>query len=222
LVVAFLLYLMLFSLSREVILAIAFVVTVYIFRFLNVIKASIILVLFSLCLYVTFDAMSSLNSPWGTTIYRSVNASDLNELSSGRFELQELALKQLLHLPLTGTGFNGYELDNTERGSLTDLAGWSTHIYYLTIAWKMGLLGACLFFLFLARITKASLIFSRTSFPRSARLYSISLCAFLLILNSFWDALLAPSVMCLFAFFVGSMSRIEATQVTSTVLGPAT
>ena len=133
----------------------------------------------------------------------------MNALSSGRLDLQYDAVMHLMHYPVTGTGFYGYILTKKYSEGSEDTAGWTTHVYYLTTAWKMGLIGAAFYFTFFAGLIKQSIRFSRKVFPGSAKLYTIALWTFLLVLNMLWDALLAPGIMCLFAFFVGSMARAE-------------
>jgi len=204
-VVLFLMYLMVFSLSREIILTLVLVAILSLFRYLTFMRAVTMISLVSLCLYIGLSSIPIQGSAWDTKIYQTVNARDLNDLSSGRLELQRIAVEQLLHSPLAGTGFHGYELAMAHE----DLTGWSTHVYYLTVIWKMGLLGALVFFVFLSKIIKNSLDYSFRTFPEAAKLYSILLCAFLIVMNMLWDVLLAPSIMCLFAFFVGSMCRVD-------------
>jgi O-Antigen ligase len=205
-VVLFLIYLMLLSLSREIVLAIVMVGIAATFRLMNLLKASIVIAAMSLCIYLGLSRMSSFDLAWQTKMYETIHADDLNDLSSGRVELQGIAIAQLVHSPVAGTGFYGYSLNYKSSDADNDLSGWSTHIYYLTTAWKMGLVAAIPFFVFLIKIVKKSIAFSRVKFPKSAEFYVIALCAFFVILNMLWDALLAPSVMCLFAFLVGCMS----------------
>ena len=208
-VVLFLAYLMILSLSREIILAIVVVGVVSAFRSMSVLKASIVVATLSFCIYMSIGRIPSLDSAWRTKIFQTVHAADLNDLSSGRLELQSIAIAQLRRSPLAGTGFYGYALDYKANDANEDLSGWSTHIYYLTTAWKMGLVAAIPFFIFLFRVVKDSITFSRVTFPKSAKLYTVGLFAFFVVLNMLWDALLAPGIMCLFAFFVGSMAREE-------------
>ncbi len=207
--IACFIYMMILSLSREVVLALAVVGIIYGFRHLNLTALAAIAATISLCIYTNLDRLATIGALWETTIYMTEHSHDMNALSSGRLDLQNDAVMQLIHNPVTGTGFYGYILTKKYSQGSEDSAGWTTHVYYLTTAWKMGLIGAAFYFTFFAGLIKQSISFSRKAFPGSAKLYTIALWTFLLVLNMLWDALLAPGIMCLFAFFVGSMARAE-------------
>lgn len=204
---------MILSLSREVVLALVVVCLVYGFRYVNLVALAAIAAALSLCIYTNLDRLAAVGALWETKIYMTEHSHDMNDLSSGRLDLQNDAVMQLIRYPLTGTGFYGYILTKKYSEGSEDVAGWTTHVYYLTTAWKMGLIGAAFYFMFFAGLVKQSIRFSRNGFPGSAKLYTIALWTFLLVLNMLWDALLAPGIMCLFAFFVGSMARAEERQV---------
>jgi hypothetical protein len=203
----FFIFIMLLSLSREVVLAVLVVGTIYGLRTMNATRLVLTTAVFSLLVYIGHDWLSTMGTLWETKIYMTEHSQNLDDLSSGRLDLQKDAVLQLIHYPVTGTGFYGYLLTKEYSEGNDNIAGLTTHLYYLTTAWKMGLLGAAFYFTFFVRIVNQSIRFSREVFPRSATLYTISLWAFLLVLNTLWDALLAPGIMCLFAFLVGSMVR---------------
>lgn len=209
-VLLFLLYLMIFSLSREVLLAIIFTASILIFRYLSTSKAIILLLLVILTVSLGVFYLFDDNSSWATKVAQTMAADSLNELSSGRIELQKLAISQLANSPFTGTGFHGYELNFTSSEGYDDLRGWSTHAYYLTTIWKMGLVAGTFFLIFLFLITKDSMNYSKKYFHESHKMYSVAVICFFIFINLLWDALLATSVMSLFSFLVGSM-RMRAT-----------
>lgn len=204
-VVLFLTYLMIFSLSREVLLAIIVTTAILIFRYLSKSKA---IILFSLLIFIGYLGVLYLfdeNSSWATKIAQTMDAGDLNELSSGRIELQILALNQLANSPFTGTGFQGYELNFISSESYDDLRGWSTHAYYLTTIWKMGFIAGSIYFAFFFIAIKDAMVFSRKYFYESHKMFAVAIFCFLIFINLLWDALLATSVMSLFSFLIGSM-----------------
>jgi hypothetical protein len=211
--VACFVYIMILSLSREVVLAVVVVSIIYGLRYMTLISLGAIAAALFLGIYTHTDRLATIGALWAPTIYMAEHYRDMNDLSTGRLDLQTDAVMQLTRYPLTGTGFYGYILTKKYSEGSDDSAGWTTHVYYLTTAWKMGLIGAAFYFMFLAGLVKQSIHFSRRVFPQSAKLYTIALWTFLLVLNMLWDALLAPGIMCLFAFFVGSMARAEERQV---------
>lgn len=205
-VLAFLLYMMIFSLSREIVLAILFVGLVTLFRRFNLLKSIFFLVTAGILLYAFGGALVGPDSAWATRIFQTASADNLNDLTSGRIELQALALTQLLQSPLTGTGFHGYALNYLSSEGYDDLSGWSTHVYYLTAVWKMGMVAALFFFLFLYAAVNESFRSVRKNFADAAGFYIVATIAFLFLVNMAWDALLSTNVMSLFAFFTGAMT----------------
>ena len=191
-VILFFIFIMVLSLSREIVLAVIVVCIIYGFRHLTFIKITVIISILSFCIYANLDKLAAIGALWETKIFLTEHAQDMNSLSSWRLDLQHNAVMQLMPYPLTGTGFYGYKLTKEYSDGNDNIANVSTHIYYLTTAWKMGFIGATFQFMFLAGIVKRSIQFSRKAFPKSAKLYSISLWTFLLVLNMLWDALLSP------------------------------
>lgn len=205
-ILAFLIYMMIFSLSREIVLAILFVALVTLFRRFSFLKAAMLLLLTGVLLYTFGSALVGPDSAWATRIFQTASADNLNDLTSGRIELQALAFTQVLQSPLTGTGFHGYALNYLSSEGYDDLSGWSTHVYYLTAVWKMGIVAAFFFFLFLYAAVVESFSSTKRNFSRAAGFYIVATIAFLFLVNMAWDALLSTNVMSLFAFFTGAMT----------------
>lgn len=206
---AILLYFMILSLSRETLLAIIVTGIFSLFRYFKfrnaLFLATLICVASGFSIYSMFDE----NSSWAVKVAQTIAADNLNELSSGRFELQQIALRQVMELPITGTGFYGFELNYTTSESYESLSGWSPHLYYLTTIWKMGLIAALFYFIFFFFILRDSFLFSNIYYSKSSKFYFVAMFSFLFIINLLWDAMLAASVMGLLSFFVGSM-RLRA------------
>lgn len=215
-VLAFLMYMMIFSLSREIVLALSFVGVVTLFRRFTVLQASAFLIATGIMLYAFGGALVSPDSAWATRILQTTAADNLNDLTSGRIELQILAIRQIFQSPLTGTGFHGYTLNYLSSESYDDLSGWSTHIYYLTTVWKMGVVAAFFYFCFLYQSVSGSLRSSSRNFSNATGFYLTTLIAFLFLVNMAWDALLSTNVMGLFAFFLGATTLQGRTLVAGT------
>ena len=200
------------SLSRGDALAVLALATIYIVRR----KGYIWLAALSITLAVIAVIFSQYISPEDNAIMgrliQSIEAVDLNELSSNRVELVSLAVRQLIGNPIFGTGFHGYVLDYLFSDNVEDLLGHSTHIYVLTIIWKMGLLAATPFFFFGYRIFKKSLAGAGYG-SRSAYDFYVSTMAAFFIINLFWDALLAVNLMILVTGFICAVSNRNSWQM---------
>ena len=157
-------------------------------------------------IFIFFDTfLIELTSAWDTKLSVTLNALDLNDLSSGRIELQELALEQLFINPIFGTGFNGYNLNYKDSN---ELSGWSPHVYYLTSIWKMGIIAFIFYVMFWVNIFKK--MFSKNKNFNPTILFIIKLITLILLfLNLFWDVFLVPNLMIFFSFFCGSIVSIK-------------
>lgn len=194
-----------FSLSREVVLAIIFVIFGTIFKLNGLKKGTIFSIIIMIIVLYNLDILFGSESAWATKVSQTVDAANLNDLSSGRLELQELAFNQILKSPLTGTGFHGYGLDYSSSTGYDSLEGWTTHIYYLTVIWKAGLFSSFFLLIFFINAISSSIRFTKNHFPLSGKIYPMMLFAFLVIINFLWDALLTTNVMCIFVYYLGAM-----------------
>jgi len=199
-------YIILLSLSRELLLALILFFLFYSIYKLNIFRTLLLLFGISTFVYLFFNSfLNDILSNWDTKLSVSLNAVDLDDLSSGRIELQLLALKQVFTNPFFGTGFNGYNLNYKDT---KDLSGWSTHIYYLTSIWKMGLIAFIFYTLFWINIFKK--MFSKNKEINQQNLFILFLIIItLLFLNLFWDVFLVPNIMIFFSFLCGSIISIN-------------
>lgn len=188
------------SLSRELVLGLIICYTILAIKKWGWIKASVIIFLCSsIFVYIFIDLIEFVLRIWETKIAFS-KTTDLNELSSGRLDLQFLALEQIKNNPIFATGFQGYGLNYTSYKGYDDLEGWSTHIYLLTALWKMGILAFAFFLYFFYRIIRKVKVSHLNENVKN--LFWIFIITFFIV-NLFWDALLAPNIMMIFVFIIG-------------------
>jgi O-Antigen ligase len=199
------LYITVFSLSREAIVGLAALLFFYIKDWITQKRSvpKIYRYFAPICLIIIiYFRFEDISYVWETRLTQSLESSDINDLSSGRFSLVELAIEQFLRNPFFGTGFYGYSLYGNQIAGFEDgLAGWSTHYYILTALWKMG--GVPFFCYILFWI----FALSYQRIEKDSRLRSIYFNRMLLmtwiVLNQFWDALLVPNVMGVIMFVAG-------------------
>ncbi|EKT4498077.1 O-antigen ligase family protein [Flavobacterium psychrophilum] len=202
-------YIIILSLSRELVLAIVLFYLIYFLIKYKPIKTFI--VIGSLCLIVLVfgkGLIDTVVTAWEYKLYASSSSTSLNELSSGRLDLQELALTQIIDNPLFSTGFNGYTLNHSSYKDYDNLEGWSTHVYLLTCLWKMGLLAFISYLLFWKNILK-QMFQNDFSDCEIIKKMLVLFVVNILFVNLFWDALLAPNIMALFSFFCGCFVSIK-------------
>ena len=193
------------SLSRELVIGLIIFYSFFLKKKYGYIKSIIIVVLVGLFIYFFGrDLVDKVLFTWETKINMSTSAQDLNELSSGRLDLQFLALNQIVNNPLFGTGFQGFSLDYLNYKGYDNLEGWSTHIYFLTVLWKMGFIAFTFFCFFLYRINK--IVFKSVSLTKEDKSIYLVFIIALFIINLFWDALLAPNIIILFMFITSLLS----------------
>ncbi|MFM1946673.1 MAG: hypothetical protein RL207_956 [Bacteroidota bacterium] len=203
------LYLIIFSLSRELVLALfLFFLTYSLYKFK--LTKTLFLILCTVFLLYIFgkDLIDVFMLAWESKLMSTSGASNLNDFSSGRIDLQVLAIKQIIADPFFGTGFNGYTLDYKSYKNYNNLEGWSTHIYYLTCIWKMGLI-AFFFYIFFWFSVLKKMFKHNYSIKRNALKLLLIFVVSMLFINMFWDAFLAPNVMALFSFLCGSIISIK-------------
>ncbi|HEX8576505.1 MAG TPA: O-antigen ligase family protein, partial [Flavobacterium sp.] len=200
-----LLYIILMSLSRELVLGLIIFFGFLLVKKYGYIKSFTILTFLSGLIYLGFsNLINSIWQVWETKISVGKEATNLNELSSGRLDLQYLAITQLITNPFFGTGFQGYLLNYKSYKGYETLEGWSTHIYFLTALWKMGIIAFTFYSLFFLKILKD--VFKYKYLDYNSKSIFIAFIISFLIVNLFWDALLAPNIMILFMFIIGMLS----------------
>lgn len=197
------------SLSRELVLGLTIFYGLFLGNKYGFFKLAIIIVIITL---ITTSYLSgflgSLLEVWEFRIDTMLNADNLNDFSSGRLDIQLLALQQILNNPLFATGFQGYSLDFSIRGYNESLDGVSTHIFFLTALWKMGLVSFSFYIIYWAKLLKG--VINRSKVVSKQAQLTVSTFIFtILFINLFWDAFLAPGIMISFAFFCGGIISLD-------------
>lgn len=140
----------------------------------------------------------------------SPNASPINgvdTLSSGRLTLALQAVEEVLVSPVFGNGFAHYGRFNETANDSSIGINTSTHIYYLTLIWKGGLL-------FLIPFSFVLILALRAAFTRRSRgeildpalfFGRTAVIAAFAIMPFSWDILLVPSAGALAFFLVGTL-----------------
>lgn len=132
----------------------------------------------------------------------------VDRFTSGRLELAVEGLKQIIKSPLIGNGFSGYSRLGTSNSSSTLEKNTSTHIYYLTLLWKGGLL------FFIPFMTMILMNFSRAwklrvkvkACPEWIFAWATVIMAFIPMVLT-WDILIVPSAGALAFFLLGVISE---------------
>jgi hypothetical protein len=131
--------------------------------------------------------------------------------ATGRVELAIQGIKDVRHSPFIGNGFSNYSKYSSEGLNSIIAANSSTHIYYLTLIWKGGLIFFIPFMLMLGllfnnawRNSKATLRTPDTWFTWSAVLMTFGPMAFA------WDILIVPSAGALAFCLLGVLSAQRA------------
>ncbi|WP_316790826.1 O-antigen ligase family protein [Pedobacter frigoris] len=208
-VLSLLLYILiiLLSLSRELLLGLfIFFLWYSLYRFKLFKTLAIVFFIILLTYFFGREIIDGLLLVWETKLSATSGASNLNDLSSGRLDLQELAVRQIVKNPIFATGFNGYILDYTSYKDYDNLDGWSTHIYYLTCIWKMGVL-AFVFYAVFWWNTLRKILNSHIPIEHYNHKLLLIFVICLLFINLFWDAFLAPNIMAWFSFFCGGLIK---------------
>lgn len=133
---------------------------------------------------------------------------DLEKLSTGRMSLIEDAVQEIALSPLFGTGFASYNRVDPKVGERSKQSGnRTTHIHYLTILWK----GGVLFFVpYMALMGAFWISAVRGSLPRVPEGVGFLLAGLLFIFGALsltWDILLVPSAGAYTFFLLGAVAH---------------
>lgn len=209
-------YLILGSLSREVILG--FIFFIYLFYLTRVAYVKLILfVLLALISFVFlyFFAGTLFDSSFLTSkidqIVDGWAMGDLNYMTSGRIDLYDVAVSQILQNPFVGTGFHGYQLLPELISFDLDPVGLSPHNQYLTTVWKGGIVFLIGYYLYLLFLLKKSKVFLRKF--RQFDSLSIYVVCVLLIMANVWDVLMIANFGAAFFFILGVLEARETIDV---------
>lgn len=141
------------------------------------------------------------------------SSGDLDHLTSGRWGLYEVALAQWMQSPLFGTGFHGYLLFPESITFDIDPAGLSPHNQYLTTLWKGGIIFFIAYYCYLIFLLRKSGLFRQVNYNPDLML-SFYMCT-LLVLSNVWDVLMVANFGAAFFFLLGILeSRDKEPKVT--------
>ena len=199
-------YLIIGSLSREVILALLLFVFLIVFEKQRknrwLIFFGIVFVVVVCGLFLLEDIV---NSPFLEAkvlqLVDGYHSGDFNSISSGRLELYWVALLQVLQGPFFGNGFHGYLLYPEIISFDLEPEGLSPHNQYLTTFWKGGLIFFIAYFSYLYMLIRDSRILAEpVGGGYVLRAFYIS--TFILLAN-LWDVLMVANFGAMFFFLIG-------------------
>lgn len=133
-----------------------------------------------------------------------------DQFATGRVELAIAGVKEVLTSPIIGNGFGGYGRYSSEGMTPGLEANSSTHVYYLTLLWKGGLIffipfGAMIFLNLKSAVTGS----------KSAERSTEQFFAWAAVLMAFgpmamaWDILIVPSAGALAFFLFGLLGGLK-------------
>jgi hypothetical protein len=161
-------------------------------------------------------ALSESTSIIGTTEGSSLN---VDRLTSGRITLAKIAVDEFLSSPIIGTGFSPFGRYHPVDPYLKLSA--TTHVYYLTILWKGGLLFGIPFLAFLALIASRTIMVKPwTESPEAAFAFVATALTFGPI-SFTYDTPNVPSAGALAFLLLGALSEVKNRNLSAVNLEPS-
>ena len=199
-------YLILGSLSREVILGFLLFLVLYVSTLRDYIKYMFVsCFVLGACLLWYFLSSGEINifflDAKIAQITEGFESGDFNSVSSGRFDLYATAINQWARSPLFGTGFHGYLLFPDLINFDIEPDGLSPHNQYLTTLWKGGVLFFVAYYAYVIFLLRQSRLFEPSSKGRDL-MALFYICIFLIMANV-WDVLMVPNFGTAFFFLLG-------------------
>ncbi|MHC8403584.1 O-antigen ligase family protein [Pseudomonas sp. TMB3-21] len=130
-----------------------------------------------------------------------------DQFATGRVELAIAGVKEVIASPFIGNGFGGYGRYNSEGMTPALEANSSTHVYYLTLLWKGGLIFFIPFVAMILLNLKSAITRTKSSGASAERFF-----AWAAVLMAFgpmalaWDILIVPSAGALAFFLFGMLA----------------
>ncbi|MGV8898750.1 MAG: O-antigen ligase family protein [Burkholderiaceae bacterium] len=199
-------YLLFGSLSREAILAYLFFVLLFILNKKTKIKYGVLVampIVFAILIYFIPNDLidSSFLDAKINQIIDGFSQRDFNHISSGRFELYEVAFNQFLRNPFFGNGFHGYTLHPDLISFDIEPIGLSPHNHYITTLWKGGIFFFLAYYATIIFFLNKSKVFSQVNNSEKL-LSSFYICTFVVIANV-WDVLMVANFGATIFFILG-------------------
>lgn len=133
-----------------------------------------------------------------------------DQFATGRIELAVAGVKEVIASPVIGSGFDGYGRYATEPLSEGLQANTSTHVYYLTLLWKGGIIFFIPIVAMILLNLKSAIVGTMSSEPSAERFF-----AWTAVLMAFgpmamvWDILIVPSAGALAFFLFGLLGGLN-------------
>ncbi|MCP2228856.1 MULTISPECIES: O-antigen ligase [unclassified Pseudomonas] len=150
-----------------------------------------------------------LGSPQGQIVDKKWEK-QADQFATGRVELAIAGFNEVKASPIIGSGFAGYGRYSTEGLSKALEANTSTHVYYLTLLWKGGLIFFIPIVVMLLLNLKAAIAVTKTTARSAERFF-----AWAAVLMAFgpmamaWDILIVPSAGALAFFLFGLLATTK-------------
>ena len=133
---------------------------------------------------------------------------DLENLSTGRESLLSDSLAEVRRSPIFGNGFGSFGRVDPNLGVRSLLSGnRTTHVQYLTILWKGGLIFFVPYMALIIAFWRRAIRATQPDWREDAVMIGAGLVCLFTILALSWDILLVPSAGALGFFLLGAMSH---------------
>ena len=133
---------------------------------------------------------------------------DMEKLSSGRKSLLEDALQEVALSPIFGTGFASYNRIDPSVGQRSRLSGnRTTHVHYLTILWKGGVLFFLPYMVLVGAFWSEALRGARARITAGVAFLFAGLVFLFVVVSLTWDILLVPSAGAYAFFLLGALGH---------------
>lgn len=137
---------------------------------------------------------------------RATSVTQADTMSSGRIGLVRAAWSDIVSSPILGNGFRGYGAFGNYPMDYGTTNNSSTHVYYVTLLWKGGVLFLIPYLLLLALLARR-LWRRRHALLRDERFFIVAACVVTFgFLALTWDILIVPSAGALAYFLLGLLA----------------
>jgi hypothetical protein len=151
-------------------------------------------------------AAKSKTTSAGPTLQR--HPIDFESLSTGRESLLSDSLAEVRRSPIFGNGFGSFGRVDPNLGMRSLLSGnRTTHVQYLTILWKGGLIFFVPYMALIIEFWRRAIRAAQPDWREDAVMIGAGLVCLFTILALSWDILLVPSAGALGFFLLGTMSH---------------
>ncbi|MDS1309483.1 O-antigen ligase family protein [Marinobacter xiaoshiensis] len=146
----------------------------------------------------------------------------VDQFTTGRIELAVEGIKEVIASPYVGNGFSSYGRYTSTEVSFSLSQNTSTHIYYLTLLWKGGLVFFVPFLIMILINLRSAIVGTMATEGSAERFF-----AWAAVLMAFgpmalaWDILIVPSAGAVAFFLFGLLGGLKKSGVVSLTVGGA-